>query len=87
LVQAEATDGMSFTEPLRRYANAVARDIKLGHRGTLTNGELKAGTPVTNTPEVIYPIEPLLELSNFVSKHGGLGGIGSPVASSRQPRI
>lgn len=51
-MQTEAADGMSFSEPLRRYANSVALDLKLAHRGTLANGELKAGAPVNTTPQV-----------------------------------
>ena len=50
--QTEQAEGTSFSEPLRRYANAGATDVKLGHRGTLTNGELKAGAPIAKTPEV-----------------------------------
>ena len=50
--QAERADGASFAEPLRRYANTVAKDLRLGHRGTLTDGTLKAGNAVTKAPEV-----------------------------------
>lgn len=51
-LQAEAADGISFSEPLRRYANSVATDMKLAHRGTLVNGELKAGSSVNSNPQV-----------------------------------
>ena len=39
-------------DPLRRYANSAAHDMKLCHRGTLVDGELKAGTPINKEPEV-----------------------------------
>ena len=52
-VQAEAADGTSFSDPLRRYANSIALDTRLSHRGTLTNGELKAGAPINSNPQVI----------------------------------
>ena len=51
-VQAEAADDVSFANPLRRYANTVASDMRLSHRGTLTDGKLKAGSPATKAPEV-----------------------------------
>ena len=51
-VQAEAADGVSFSQPLRRYANTVASDMRLSYRGTLTDGKLKAGGSATKAPEV-----------------------------------
>lgn len=51
-MQAEEVDGLSFAQPLRRYANSVGTDTKLGYRGTLINGELKAGSNIGNAPEV-----------------------------------
>lgn len=59
-LQAEAADGISFAQPLRRYANTVAEDIKLSHRGTLVNGELKAGAAFGKVPEVNSAASPIL---------------------------
>ena len=50
--RAEAAEGVSFAEPLRRYANCAAPDFKLSARGIIVNGELKTGAPVTKAPEV-----------------------------------
>lgn len=57
LLQAEASAGVSYSEPLRRYANSVATDMKLSYRATLTNGDLKAGPPVNSNPQV-FPTGP-----------------------------
>ena len=52
-LQAEEADGASFAQPLRRYANMVADDMRMSHRGTLGgNGKLKAGAAVTSQPQV-----------------------------------
>ena len=51
-VQAEAADDVSFANPLRRYANTMASDMRLSHRVTLTDGKLKAGSPATKAPGV-----------------------------------
>ena len=53
--QAEHADGASFEDPLRRYANTVAKDMRLSHRGTLTDGVLKAGSAATQAPEADKP--------------------------------
>ena len=50
--QAECADNATFAGPLRRYANAVAADMRLAHRGTLINGTLKAGNAIDTKPEV-----------------------------------
>lgn len=50
-MQAEAADGVSFAEPLRRYANSVAGDLKLCHRGVLIDGELKTSAALTKQPQ------------------------------------
>lgn len=55
--QAERADGTSYLAPLRRYANAVATDMRLSYRGTLTNGTLKAGNAISNEPEVSRQLE------------------------------
>ena len=52
MLQAEAVDGTSFADPLRRYAKSIASDTKLCYRGTLVDGDLKAGPPITKQPEV-----------------------------------
>lgn len=49
-------DGAYFADPLRRYANSVANDMKLCYRGTLTDGELKSGAQITKQPEVRGPL-------------------------------
>ena len=51
-MQTEAAEGLNFSQPLRRYANSVAEDLKLCYRGTLTNGELRTGSTIGKTPEV-----------------------------------
>ena len=52
-LQAEAADDVSFANPLRRYANTVASDMRLSYRGTLTDGKLKAASsPANKAPEV-----------------------------------
>ena len=50
--QAERADSAIFGEPLRRYANTVAADMRLAHRGALMNGTLKAGNAIDTKPEV-----------------------------------
>ena len=49
--QAGQIENASFAEPLRRYAIAAASDIRLNHRGTLTNGTLRTGGSFTRQPE------------------------------------
>ena len=51
-LQAEEVDGVSHSDPLRRFANSAARDPNFGHRGVLCEGVLKAGEAVTEIPEV-----------------------------------
>ena len=56
-LQAEETDGATFAQPLRRYANMVADDMRMSHRGTLANGKLKLGKAVTSQPQVGHCVD------------------------------
>ena len=49
---------MSLAEPLRRYANISAKDLRLNQRGTLVNGELKTGATKSVAPQVSPPASP-----------------------------
>jgi len=44
--------GTPLLEPLRRFANSAAADLRLCHRGILCNGELKSGSTKSAPPQV-----------------------------------